>query len=198
MSDMDTALANLIGSRICHDLISPIGAINNGIELLNMSGDPSGPEMGLISESVDAASARIRFFRIAFGAAGDQMVGPGEVNSILRDLYEGSRLDIDWQVQDSVQRADVRLAFLALLCVETALPYGGRVELSHSPDGWQMRGIADRVNTDGDMWQMLNGATLAGEVAPSHVQFALLPRTAKDMGRDVRLQSDETSLLLRF
>ena len=65
-------IAALIGSRICHDLISPIGAINNGLELLEMTGTSSGPEMELISESVGNASARIRFFRIAYGAASDQ------------------------------------------------------------------------------------------------------------------------------
>ena len=60
-------LNDLIGSRICHDLISPLGAIGNGVELLTMSGMTEVPEMTLISESVENANARIRFFRIAFG-----------------------------------------------------------------------------------------------------------------------------------
>ena len=58
-------LAALVSSRICHDLISPIGAINNGLELLNMSGlAHDGPEIQLIGDSVKSARARIRFFRI--------------------------------------------------------------------------------------------------------------------------------------
>jgi histidine phosphotransferase ChpT len=69
MSDQPD-LAALIGSRICHDLISPIGAIGNGVELLLMEASGKGPELSLISESVAAANARIRFFRVAFGAAG--------------------------------------------------------------------------------------------------------------------------------
>ena len=71
----ETTFATLIGSRICHDLISPIGAINNGIELIEMGSTASTPEMTLISESVVNASARIRYFRIAFGAAVSRM-GP--------------------------------------------------------------------------------------------------------------------------
>lgn len=63
MGQSNINLAALIGSRICHDLISPIGAINNGLELLGMSDTPEGPELELISESVGNASARIRFFR---------------------------------------------------------------------------------------------------------------------------------------
>ena len=68
-------LAALIASRICHDLISPIGAIGNGVELLAMEPGGPRPEMALISESVANANARIRFFRICFGqASSDQLV----------------------------------------------------------------------------------------------------------------------------
>lgn len=106
-------LGSLIGSRICHDLISPIGAINNGLELLAMSGDAEGPEIGLIGESVGSASARIRFFRIAFGTAGDQMVGSAEVAAILRDLYAPSRIDIVWQMGAAQPRSLAALSGLA-------------------------------------------------------------------------------------
>ncbi|MEP3017383.1 MAG: histidine phosphotransferase, partial [Tateyamaria sp.] len=60
MGQSNVNLGALIGSRICHDLISPIGAINNGLELLGMSNEREGPELDLISESVGNASARIR------------------------------------------------------------------------------------------------------------------------------------------
>ena len=65
MQQTNASLATLIGSRICHDLISPIGAINNGLELLELTGGAQGPEMDLISNSVEHAEARIKFFRIA-------------------------------------------------------------------------------------------------------------------------------------
>jgi len=72
-------LNDLIGSRICHDLISPLGAIGNGVELLTMSGTSTAPEISLIAESVENANARIRFFRIAFGAAsGLSQIGNAE------------------------------------------------------------------------------------------------------------------------
>ena len=61
-------LAALIGSRICHDLISPIGAVTNGLELMSMAGG-TGPELELVNESAANANARIRLFRLAFGQA---------------------------------------------------------------------------------------------------------------------------------
>ena len=78
MADSENDLAALIGSRICHDLISPIGAINNGLELVAMSGDVMSQEMELIAQSVENASARIRFFRVAFGSAGGQLIDRAE------------------------------------------------------------------------------------------------------------------------
>lgn len=77
-------LTALLGSRICHDLISPIGAIGNGLELLMMDGSSTSPEMVLISESVAHADARIRFFRVAYGMAqADHRIGKAEVQSVL-------------------------------------------------------------------------------------------------------------------
>ena len=79
-------LAALIGSRICHDLISPIGAIGNGVELLMMDGAAQTPELALIAESVANANARIRFFRLAFGAnAAHQKIARSEILSILAE-----------------------------------------------------------------------------------------------------------------
>jgi histidine phosphotransferase ChpT len=93
-------LAALIASRICHDLISPIGAIGNGVELLAMEPGGERPEMALISESVANANARIRFFRVCFGqAASEQRIARSEVTSILGDLGRGGRISYVWKVR---------------------------------------------------------------------------------------------------
>ena len=120
-------LSALLASRICHDLISPIGAIGNGLELLVMSGaGGSGPELTLINDSVLQANARIRFYRIAFGvSAPGQQIGRAEILSILSDMIAGSRLQVEWHIPPELPRVDAKLAFLILLCLETALPYGG-------------------------------------------------------------------------
>ncbi|MGC1495971.1 MAG: histidine phosphotransferase family protein [Sulfitobacter sp.] len=199
MGHSNVNLATLIGSRICHDLISPIGAINNGLELLSMAPDtPTGPEMDLIGESVGNASARIRFFRIAFGAAGNQMVGRTEITSILRDLYEGSRLNVAWLPDEPQPRAAVRLAFLAILCLETAMPYGGRAEVAESDGNWTLIGTADKLNIDAALWGFLVNQQTKATLQPSNVQFALLPTAATDDGRRITSQSDDTTITIHF
>lgn len=191
-------LAALIGSRMCHDLISPIGAINNGLELMVMSGAQHTPEMQLIGESVDNASARIRFFRIAFGAAGDQLVGPPEVSSILRDLYKNSRLDVQWLPDDARPRASVRLVFLALMCIETGMPYGGQINISDKDGTWDITGTGDKVNIDADLWSHLAMQHPVQQLQPSQVQFGLMPVVAAEIGRKVRTKTDPTSITISF
>lgn len=198
MANLSTDIASLIGSRICHDLISPIGAINNGLELLQMSGAPESPEMDLIGQSVGNASARIRFFRIAFGAAGDQLVGAPEITSILRDLYTNTRLDVTWVPQDPQPRAAVRLSFLALLCLETALPYGGQITVNEDAGRWQLRGKGDKLNIDAVLWAVLAQAGSAPKLQPAQVQFALLPTIAADDGRQVTSHAQETTVDITF
>ena len=173
-------LAALIGSRICHDLISPIGAINNGIELLGMTGATDGPEVELISESVGNASARIRFFRIAFGAAGDQLIGRSEATGVLDDLMGNGRLHVDYSLLEAQPRKMVRLAFLGILCLESAMPYGGQISVSCMDGQWTLRGTADKLNIDMTLWSVLADPGAADDIAPANVQFALLPVLAAD------------------
>lgn len=198
MEQPNLNLAALIGSRICHDLISPIGAINNGLELMEMTTPQASPEMALISESVCNASAYIRFFRVAYGAAGGQMMGRPEVTSILGDLTKGGRIDVQWIPQDPVPRGQVRLAFLGLQCLETAMPFGGKVQISCQEDFWTLSGTATKLSFDPDLWRAITDNTAPDDVSPAQVQFALLPLIAAEMGRTLAVEAAETSLKLRF
>lgn len=198
MGQSNVNLAALIGSRICHDLISPIGAINNGLELLNMGGGSDGPEMELISESVENASARIRYFRIAYGAASAQPVGRAEVVSILQDSNRGSRLTMAYGPLDAQPRWAVRMVFLALQCMESAMPYGGRIEVSFVDHTWSITGHADKFSIDGTLWDRLRTGDVE-DLAPAHVQFGLLHHHARDMNRTVQFtHKDGDPLTLWF
>lgn len=198
MATDNAKLAALVGSRICHDLISPVGAINNGLELLGMAGAMDGPELELISDSVNNANARIRFFRIAFGAAGEQELGRGEVKSVLDDVSKGGRIKYQWAVEGSAPRGEVRLAFLAGLCMESGLPYGGTVEISRTDGGWTITGEGRKVNVDEALWASLSSEAPEGEITPALVQFALMPCMSEEIGRTVASEATEEKLTIRF
>lgn len=191
-------LAALVGSRICHDLISPVGAINNGLELLGMSNSLEGPELELISDSVNNANARIRFFRVAFGAAGEQELGRMEIASVLGDVSKGARINYNWSSQEAAARRDVRMAFLAGLCLESALPYGGTIQILRSTDGWTVTGEGRKINVDENLWASLTTDASEVEITPALVQFALLPAAAREADRQLSFNQSLEKISISF
>jgi histidine phosphotransferase ChpT len=191
-------LSALIASRICHDLISPIGAIGNGVELLTMErGGSDRPELALIAESAANANARIRFFRVSFGAAsGDQRLARTEVLSILTDLGRAGRITYAWTSQGDLSRREVRLVFLLLQCLETVLPYGGRVEVAESATGWTLRAEAQRMKVDPVLWDILTNPDAPARVEAGQVHFALARRDLATLGKHLQAEISPTEIRL--
>jgi len=192
-------LAALLGARICHDLISPIGAISNGVELLMMDGQVKGPEMALISESVSAANARIRFFRVAYGGASpDQRIGRTEVQSVVSDLTRGGRLVIDWQGPADLARREVKLAFLLIQCLESAMPYGGRVTISMADARWSVQGEARKLRIDPALWEVLSNPAAEAHIGPAQVHFLLAADEALRQHRQITADIREEDVRMAF
>jgi histidine phosphotransferase ChpT len=183
-------LTALLGSRICHDLISPIGAISNGVELLMMGGSVQGAEMSLIADSVAHASARIRFFRVAFGIAStDQRMARTEIAGIMADLTRGGRITIDWAGPSDVVRREAKLLFLLVMCMESALPFGGRIAVAHE-DRWIMTATSPKLKIDTDLWDILLNPGDTRGLTPAQVHFALVP---EELRRQERRMTTELS-----
>jgi len=192
-------LAGLVGARICHDLVSPLGAIGNGLELLRMTdGGAAGPELALIGESAALATARMRLFRLAFGRSQPgAVVGRAEIGGILDGLAPAARALVAWNVPGDLPRDEVRLAFLLLMCLETTLPYGGAVTLARPPEGWAIRAEAGRIALDDGLWNIARGRAAAGDIAPRHVHFALVPGALAAVGRRLSLTPGDGAIDLR-
>ena len=192
-------LAALVGSRICHDLISPIGAIGNGVELMLMEGAAKGPEMTLITESVGHANARIRFFRVAFGASGaEQRISRNEVLAVISDMSHGGRVQIDWDSPTDLPRRDVKLVFLLILCLESALPYGGRIEVERGEARWSLRATANKLKIDQGLWGGLINPAALTDIGPAQVQFLLVPDEITRQHRRLTSALTETEIRLSF
>ena len=196
-------LAQLLGSRLCHDLISPLGAIGNGVELLEMTPDfpdiAKTPEMQLISESVAAARHRIQTFRMAFGqVSGHQRISRGEVAKLLEGIAAQSRLKIQLEAEEDFARADIQMVVLALMCLETALPWGGSVLVLHGPAGWRLVAEAKRTKPDPSLWNWLGEADTPRKPIASEVQFPLLADAAHLAGKALRWEVDEAGAEIAF
>lgn len=164
-----------------------------------MAGGAMSPEMALISESVANANARIKFFRVAFGAASPgQMIGAAEIRGILDDLTRGARLRIDWHAPGDQMRHEVKMAFLMLQCFETAMPWGGQITVANENGHWTVAGTSDRMKVDADLWQALAEPGGGAEIGAADVQFLLLPLSLSDARRRLTLELGETGAVARF
>jgi histidine phosphotransferase ChpT len=137
MNDLD--FAALLVSRVCHDLVSPIGAVVNGLEVLEDERDAAmrADAMKLIVSSAEQAAARLQFARIAFGAAGSAgaQLDLTEVGRIVRGLFGGGKVELDWQAASLNWPKDwAKLLMNATLVAADSLPRGGRVLVTTTAD----------------------------------------------------------------
>jgi histidine phosphotransferase ChpT len=191
-------LTALVGARICHDLISPLGAIGNGVELLELTGMSATPEMTLISESVIAAQARLRFFGIAFGRPGNGLpLAASEVAGILQPISRGARLRYSWLATGDIPRPIAKVIFLLLQCMETAMPLGGDVRIDRNGTDWEIEARGNRMSIDDGLWNSLRTRVPAA-VTPAQVQFALLPAALLAAGRTLSLDIEPGSIRARL
>ncbi len=162
-------LAATISTRICHDLISPIGAISNGLELLEMANTPHSPELDLIAQSVINANAKIRYLRIAFG---DAAANPEDTREILAEYYSNPRLKLVWAITQPLEQTTLKLLFLLLLCAEKINPLGGSLHVSQTTRGIELQIKGQDLCID-DYWDF-SAHRFHPQNGPSYIQFNLV------------------------
>jgi histidine phosphotransferase ChpT len=135
----DLEFAALLVSRVCHDLVSPVGAVVNGLEVLEDERDAAmrADALKLVTSSAEMAAARLQFARIAFGAAGSAgaELDLSEVGRIVTGLLKGSKVEVDWRAASVNWPKDwAKLVMNATLLAADSLPRGGRVIVETSSD----------------------------------------------------------------
>ncbi len=125
-------LAALLCSRVCHDIISPVGAINNGLELLDEGGADE-DAMNLIRASARNASARLQFARIAFGAAGSagMMIDTGDAEAVATSFLKNEKPELTWTGRRALlPKNKVKLLLNMILVANAAIPRGGKIDVT--------------------------------------------------------------------
>lgn len=139
----DIHILELLSSKICHDLISPIGAINNGVELLGEMGADSGAEVtDLIAYSAQQASGKLQAYRMAYGAGGaDANLKPEDVYNTFQAFIGGNeKLKQDWNPRaplgpDPRPKGYCKILMACLLQAADCLPKGGVISIASSESG---------------------------------------------------------------
>lgn len=150
-------LAAYLCSRVCHDVISPVGAIVNGLEVLDSEDDAQMHEfaMDLIAKSARQASAKLQYARLAFGAAGSAgaMIDLRDAHAAAMSLIPTEKIKLDWTAQaEQMPKDQVKLLMNLLMLAQGAIPRGGDIAVDVTPDTGAMTVIAAgtgaKVSTD--------------------------------------------------
>jgi histidine phosphotransferase ChpT len=206
MSVESIELASLLCSRLCHDLLSPVGALSNGLELL---ADEKDPEMRkrcfeLLEQSARISADKLKFFRLAFGAAGGfgEMVPVHEARAVIDALVgNNGRIEVRWALGgDSLPKPAVKTMLnLALIGIE-ALVRGGTLdigaELREGASEIVIRASGPRIAFDPVVGRALDGSLDRSELSSKTAPAAMIQDLAASLGGGLQFALGEDALVM--
>jgi histidine phosphotransferase ChpT len=198
-------LAALLCSRVCHDVISPVGAIVNGLEVLEEDKDEGMREfaLDLIRKSARSASARLQFCRLAFGAAGSAgaSIDTGDAEKVARGLFGDDRTTLNWEGPRAfVAKNKVKLLLNLCLIASACIPRGGVMNVRIDGEGDDLKlSVAVKgpnLKLANHVASLLDGVSESGAVDAHGIQPYFTGLVARDCGMAVEVcaTSEEVQL----
>jgi histidine phosphotransferase ChpT len=198
-------LSALLCSKVCHDVISPVGAIVNGLEMLEDEKDPSMREMTLdmVKRSSATASARLQFCRIAYGAAGSAgaAIDTGDAEKMARGVIEDDKTKLVWNAT-RVLLAKNKVKVLLNLCqmAAAAIPRGGVVEATITGEGetaaLSVKASGAYLRLAKHATELLAGRPESGSVDAHGIQAYYAGLVARASGLEVKVTQEDGAVLL--
>jgi histidine phosphotransferase ChpT len=200
-------LAALLCSRVCHDVISPVGAIVNGLEVLEEDNDPSMRDfaLDLIRKSARQASARLQFARLAFGAAGSAgaAIDLGDAEAVARGMYQDDKITLSWTAPRAlVPKNRVKLLLNLVVLATSAIPRGGSIDVAVEGEDAERasfrltaKGINARIPAHAEA--LIAGAPESGVVDAHGIQTFYTGLIARTAGMGVTMSIDGDTVTIR-
>jgi histidine phosphotransferase ChpT len=191
----------LINARLCHELVSPVGAVNNGVELL----DDDDPEfvrdaIQLIGQSARKAGQRLQFYRFAYGTTASSSGGVASGRDLAIGLLEGGKVRCDWSAEATTLPADwQRLACNMLVLAAETLPRGGAVlvrPLSAGASGLEVAAEGEGVNVGPELRAALDADAPVDQLTSRTVHAYFTARLARQLGAAIALVEVEAQRAL--
>ena len=200
LSDLD--LAALLCSRVCHDLVSPVGAIANGLEMMDEEDDQEMHRLALelVRRSARQASAKLQFCRLAFGAAGGagSLLDVGEAGDIARLLVAEEKVKLDWLAPRTARdKNEVKLLLNLMLLAIAAVPRGGNVSIDATDTLLSATAVGDGARLADKTKAVLDRAVPAAEFDARAVQVYYALRLAEQAGFTLAADAKTGTVIFR-
>jgi len=198
-------LAALLCSRVCHDVISPVGAIVNGLEVLDDDKDPETQEfaLNLIRRSAQTASARLQFCRLAFGAAGSAgaSIDLGDAEQVSRSFIQDDKVQLAWQAPRLLlAKNKVKLLLNLLVIAAASIVRGGTVTAHLTDDNGTthitVTAQGTNVRVPPHVADLLAGRSATGSIDAHAIQPYYTGQVARAAGMTLELKLTDDSLVL--
>jgi len=195
-----TSLSALLCARICHDLISPVGALGTAIEILD---DPENVEMhgdalDLVRTASRQASAKLKFLRLAFGAAGSApgVISAEEIISLSEAMYGDAKPDLVWKLDtDGIEKDRARILLNLVMLAVQAAPRGGTVTImrQESPDAILFKLVSEgpKVRLDAAIDRAISGKAPEDGFDGRSIQPLYASMLTREAGGTVSASADE-------
>jgi histidine phosphotransferase ChpT len=201
ISDLD--LAALLCSRVCHDVISPVGAIGNGLELYDdpdIDEDTRQTALDMIRTSATTAAAKLKFCRIAFGAAGSAgaFIDLGEAGEMAKGFVASEKAKLDWQApRENRPKQQVKLLLNMMLMAMTGVPRGGTVSVAVDGDTLLVRAQGERAKIQEPIAEVLAGTADLAALDARLVQPYYAKLLAESAGLELTMDMDGEDVVVR-
>jgi len=197
-------LAALLCSKVCHDLISPVGAIVNGLEVLDDNPKPEDRDfaLDLIRKSAKTASARLQFCRLAFGAAGSAgaQIDLGDAQTMARGQIEDGKTTITWNLPRLLlPKNRVKLLLNMMVIAQQTIPRGGMLTVDPLGEGETMSFRVTATGLNARLPQnivSLLGAAHDGAIDAHAVQPYYTRLLAEACGLTVALAAEDGKMVI--
>ncbi|APW73135.1 histidine phosphotransferase family protein [Sphingopyxis granuli] len=205
MTDDRVDFASMLASRLCHDLLSPVGAFANGLELL---ADEQDAEMrarvfDLLEQSARTSANKLKFFRLAFGSAGGfgDAVPPDEAKAAIEGIMADRPIELNWMIADEpLPKPAVKIILNLALILVDALVRGGRLDIGCEKAGEgieiALHAEAERILVDADVERLLSEGEGAAAMTSRTAPAALVQAVAAQNGGTVMLARETPTSLL--
>lgn len=189
-------LSALMCSRVCHDVISPVGAITNGLEVLEDETDEQmrGFALDLIKKSAKQASAKLQFARLAFGAAGSAgaSIDLGDAQDVTEGFIGNEKVTLSWTgPRETRPKNEVKLLLNMVLVGLTTIPRGGTLAVEIDGPQLSVTCRGDAANIPAGTHELLDGGSAGEDIDPRSVQIYYTGQVAQQAGLQLTVSASE-------